>query len=195
MPDVVMRKYYKFRGTDNLERLADILVNQRFYCPKPKELNDPMEGCYHAPELTKNSGAYPVGNTRYRVCSFSKEMHEILLWTHYADNQKGVAIEFIPSKQLRPVDYEDSLFTHEHGKRNPEYKALTIKLKKWVYEGEYRYINDQGHKYLDGKISRVLFGIYTPDSIKRFVRAYCDQIGIETVETELDSENYRIRIK
>ena len=191
-----MRKYYKFRDTDNLERLADILVNQRVYCGLPKELNDPMEGCYHAPELSRDAGAYPVGNTRYRVCSFSKEMHEILLWTHYADNQKGIAIEFIPSQQLRPVDYEDSLFKHAAGgKRNPEYKALTIKLKKWKYEGECRYINDQGHKYLDGKISRILFGIYTPEPIKKFVQAYCDQAEIITVETELDSENYRIRTK
>ena len=35
---------YKFMSLQLFERVADALLGRRLYCPKPEQLNDPLEG-------------------------------------------------------------------------------------------------------------------------------------------------------
>jgi len=37
---------YKYRSLVNFERILDIILNQRLYCSKYDELNDPFEGLF-----------------------------------------------------------------------------------------------------------------------------------------------------
>ena len=48
------RRYYKFRGLQDLKRFIDIILNKRLYASRYGELNDPMEGVYMTDSLNSN---------------------------------------------------------------------------------------------------------------------------------------------
>jgi len=99
--------YYKFRQIANFEYIADILNNSRLYCANVLKLNDPMEGM-HLPYKDEENKLLPIYNIddNSRICSFSATINSILLWVHYADMFKGLAIEFEPQFNLEKVNYQ-----------------------------------------------------------------------------------------
>ena len=165
----LVMKYYKYRTTNNLEWLADILVNHRFYCSLPNLLNDPMEGLFHVNLKDQGLSTLQFSNENFKICSFSTDLTEILLWSHYAEEHKGIAIEFEPHKDLNEINYSDSLPTFTDKMLTAEEIHLT-KLKRWAYEREYRYITkNMEEEFLYGKITKIIFGIRTPDSVKKII--------------------------
>lgn len=52
----MMELLYKYRGLDNFRNFVDILLKNRLYAAKYKDLNDPMEGQYYyqTGELNRN---------------------------------------------------------------------------------------------------------------------------------------------
>ncbi len=51
----------------------------------------------------------------YRICSFSKEYNNILLWAHYADGFKGICIkveidEKWPGYEIVEINYNYDVF-------------------------------------------------------------------------------------
>ncbi|MCR8559233.1 DUF2971 domain-containing protein [Mucilaginibacter sp. BJC16-A38] len=86
-------------------------------------------------------------NKNLRICSFSLYNSSLLLWSHYASEHKGIAVEydFIDTDQLRtfmqPVIYRDKV--HKVGIFE-EYTVMQmiasslIKSKDWEYEQEWR---------------------------------------------------------
>lgn len=116
-------------------------------------------------------------NEEIGVFSLSGYKDDILMWSHYADNHRGVCIEF------RPVEEEHDKFYYQavkviypkdnappqlnfYGYRdNPDewaVKCLSTKALHWEYEGEWRIIdvrNGPGKKYIpQGLISSVILG-------------------------------------
>ena len=119
-------KLYKFRSLrSNFEFVLDILLNERLYCANYRNLNDPLEGMFSATQ----PGRAPVGlrfteiphfvedlprrSEETRVCSLSRPLTEMLLWSHYGDEHRGVAIEidFTGANEPlpRPVTYVDRI--------------------------------------------------------------------------------------
>lgn len=101
----------------------------------------------------------------FGICSFSKNCHDILLWTHYADGHKGLCLVFDKNKLYenlidnRTVG-EDILYktTVPHLKVELDDKGmpwingfdqLNFKFKKFFNEAEFRYI-----RYFDPKFSK-----------------------------------------
>src|SRR6185437_5788583 len=86
-------------------------------------------------------------NKRLRICSFSVTKSSLLLWSHYASEHKGIAIEydFIDTGEIRafiqPIIYRDKV--HKIGIFE-EYSTMQmvcsslIKSKEWEYEKEWR---------------------------------------------------------
>lgn len=83
------------------------------------------------------------------VLCFTSNCDNILMWSHYADNHKGVVIGFdssILAKQWFPVDYQDERIDIPFGesKESDAYRKaitniLSTKFTSWVYENEFRF--------------------------------------------------------
>jgi hypothetical protein len=198
---MVVMKYYKFRSLNNLQWIADILVENRLYCSPVANLNDPMEGLFHANLKDQGFSTLELTDSAARICAFSSVVDDILLWSHYADDHKGIAIGFVPDKEIEKVSYSDSLYTlgiqketHEHtvGARS----CYLTKLRQWEYEQEFRYISfNRDEEFIYGKVTNVIFGIRTPSSVKQFIRSFCEKLGIQTEDAGLDIMNYKVKIK
>jgi hypothetical protein len=89
-------------------------------------------------------------NADIRVCSFSEINNSLLLWSHYADNHKGICIEYDLLKEdpsninhLFPMIYCNNIYKLELFEKLTRIQkiGLTInKCKDWEYEKEWRVI-------------------------------------------------------
>lgn len=86
-------------------------------------------------------------NRNLRICSFSLNKNSLLLWSHYADEHKGICIEYdfedidVIRTFMQPIIYRDKV--HKMGVME-EYSVMQmvgsslIKSKDWEYEQEWR---------------------------------------------------------
>jgi hypothetical protein len=161
-------KLYKYRSFEKFEYIQDILKNKRFYLSRFNKLNDPMEGYfYHIAYETDQSYKEKVkrfisDKSELRICSFSKSLRNILLWTNYANNHKGIAIEITVEEKNFP-----NLYKVKYGRSIPElnfendpkpFDVLERKIKIWRYEQEYRFIDKMD--FIDfGVITGIFLGV------------------------------------
>lgn len=93
-------RLFKYMSLNYLWHVLDILVSNRVYCAHWSTLNDPLEGHYElyfrgndesrGDEL---EAALVDNRNRHRIASFSADSSNFLLWSHYADGHKGIALE------------------------------------------------------------------------------------------------------
>lgn len=96
--------------------------------------------------------------SRFGIACFSASMNNMLLWTHYADNHRGICLIFEPSKDSygalthsSEIQYQSELphirlvDLSETGD-SKIIKILLTKSKQWQHEQEYRLILPYGAK-------------------------------------------------
>lgn len=150
-----------------------MLENRTLQFTQVKELNDPFDchpglidfSCH--PEYTRalnmsdvkesvNDGKITLGAFRQLayVCSLSKNNDSVSMWSHYANNHRGVCIELhleslgshgIICGQSYDVSYDDIIrkpnyFTFNDNINDPAHYMLTTKAREWEREQEVRYI-------------------------------------------------------
>lgn len=110
------------------------------------------------------------------VLSLAEQWDSPLMWSHYADEHKGICIEYDISSSIRgapqKVDYEGArgiststlidwvLNDSESAKREIENKYFYTKANQWKYEYEWRYVNDsQGSVFAPFNITGIYFGM------------------------------------
>ncbi|MBL7690386.1 MAG: DUF2971 domain-containing protein [Flavipsychrobacter sp.] len=127
----------------------------------------------------------------------------ILMWSHYADNGKGICIEYsnIPQKSTFPVAYSNRLPTFSLSKKNIPTSFL-IKAKDWSYESEWRIVRidpnnsekfNQNHKIVAP--SRIFLGPRFNQNDKNVIenlRLIADFSKIELVQLKLHYEEFRL---
>ena len=193
-------KVYKYRSLRNFDFVADILCNLRFHAASFFELNDPMEGLFTYPADTKKEyiDAIVQGKKKLRICSFSKDPKNPLLWAHYANGFKGVCIE-VDLQNPRCEDYE--IVTVEYSTRRNHFsndarqlvdemprKFLSKKSNAWKYEREVRILS-KGEYVQDGiTIKSVQLGLRTPDVLKKAIARITPQ-DIQVYETQISDSN------
>ena len=173
-------KLYKYKSLQTFEHVADIICNNRFYTAPFFDLNDPMEGLFSYEAGTKKEYIEDItkGKKRLRICSFSKDPQNPLLWAHYADGFKGICIEVIIDSD--PLDFELVEVKYELARVLFDNKAahlkgelpkiiLSQKHKSWSVEKEFRALSS--NQYLqDGiKITGILLGLKVPDTLKKII--------------------------
>ena len=135
--------------------LAD-LCKQHLKIARINELNDPFEFMgvdLSEPDFCKNIGDLKEYlNRRYGLLCFSKGWQNPVLWSHYADNHKGLCLGFdVSDDLLRQVNYEDQRLPARllqdviDKPSEPDVKDMDIMLEilstkssDWHYEQEYR---------------------------------------------------------
>jgi hypothetical protein len=166
---------YKYRGIKEMRYFVDIILNQRLYAAPYLDLNDPMEGhyLYSRGELDSDVRELIRGQKeKLRICSLSKVNDNELMWAHYSEGHRGVAIglEIDEIKHyVEPIEYDgfpqvDRLNIHNL----TAIEILTHKLEVWSYEEEVRAFTS-GKMHVDVKVVEVLLGRSMANQDKSFI--------------------------
>jgi hypothetical protein len=187
------KKFFKFKSLNNIEHVFDIIQKERLYCSSYDNLNDPFEGLFfESLNHFKVPTSVPYGfDYKFRqcqsikdfsencgdlkICSLSSSIEDVLLWSHYADGHKGIAIEINFENlegEIHKVTYdpkipfsERTLLTPLNGK-----EILTKKTIHWKYEKEYRVINEKDFFEIADRIQAIYLGTQVSDFHKELLR-------------------------
>lgn len=211
---------YKFRPLESLEYVLDIVINERLYCARYKDLNDPFEGqLLHETENIIMPGLLGPTTSRStterrvisvddispvfepkRVCSLSKTANDVRMWSLYANSHKGVAIEIdldadhnlAVATALRAVTYTKTLseFRGVIGIYDED-NLLTIKTDHWRYEDEYRLLWHEPLFSIAGCVKRIVFGPRADQSKIDLLRKMVPK-HIEFVQARLDYDDVAV---
>jgi hypothetical protein len=193
------------------------LERQRMKVSSIKELNDPFEFMpdrrYKYDKRQQYNKVFEDVASKWGLLCFSDSWREQLLWAHYADKHRGMALGFaIPREKLLPVDYDpcDRRTKFElakcAGENERRFLALgKVKFAEWSYEREYRILVDLTVLVPENCIYYVLFGgdldlreIVLGDRFphrqhKDRILALRDKLGVDVRAARVGWENYRIQ--
>ncbi len=139
--------------------------------------------------------------SKYGIYCLSELKDSILMWSHYADDHKGICIEFerspgsiLGSDIIRKVEYKPSapIFTYAQFKEmDPKVSARSVILTKfehWKYEEEWRIIVEEGNEEapLPGRITKIFFGLKSTKE---------DREVIYNLTKDIEGIEYEIMIK
>lgn len=139
-----MEFLHKYRSLENLERFLDIIIDKKLYGALYKEMNDPMEGYFQYDANVDRRLVRSIldGKNRHYICSLSKDYDIGLMWTHYANENKGCCIEVeVTSKTWQQLDVEYSSQIPVLTDRTNIEEILKVKAKMWEYEKEVRFLS------------------------------------------------------
>jgi len=195
-------KVYKFRGSEQIDFVFDILFNKQLFCAEWSSLNDPMEGVFAFNSAGHDDGYVDrvLGKIQdakrpLRVCSLSKTFNNHLLWAHYANGFTGVAIEFdIDPTEFEIVDIEyRGVFAYVDIEGNPNSnmvarEVLSSKYDAWSYEQEIRILSNNAFYTLKNPITRLIVGHRMREPLKKALAIICERLEIEIAQTGIGDE-------
>lgn len=199
-------KLYKYKSLQNLWHVLDIIFNQKLYCAHWSELNDPLEGRYEIYLGSKETrieelmvGRIEKAKNNFRIVSLSADPTNFLLWSHYADGHKGVAIEVDfpnPHKHLYQVTYSpfSSVFTEKLQTMEDMRHLFNGKPEEWQYEEEYRIVVCRQKFFkLPKPIVRIFLGARVSVDQEKLLRATIPP-KVELTRVQIDKSQGNLRI-
>lgn len=161
--------YYHFFSYN--EKIINALECGRIKVARFNELNDPFEmrpyRRFNIEERRPYDKIFQMVNDRWGLLCFSPNYIDQLLWAHYADDHKGIALGFkIKSKDLFDVKYTPNeirtriQLSKDYLENEKQYLELAkVKYKEWIYEKEHRIlVNLKEDCIPDGNLFFVRFG-------------------------------------
>lgn len=178
-------KAYKFRSSENMRFVFDILINNQLYCSEWAKANDPLEGGFLVEPYDKKAEIFEA-LLKYRTCSLCAYCTNHLMWAHYANEFKGVAIEVILpdnssdiqlvkprheflTMQILDNDFEADKFARE---------ILFSKYVDWMYESEVRILS-KSEFFKDFTIKRVITGQRMEEIDFEVLKSICNERKIK----------------
>ncbi len=195
---------YKYKSLHNFEYVAEIICNNRFYAAQYYDLNDPMEGLFNCDEGTKKEYIDDIkeGKQKLRICAFSKDFQNPLLWAHYADGFKGICIkveidENYPDFEIMEVEYSDQriCFNNNVARLRREFPRLILRQKaeEWSVEKEVRLLSSNEYIQNGTKIKSIFLGLRTPEILKKTITTLAKP-NVEIWNTSIESRTNKIVI-
>jgi Protein of unknown function (DUF2971) len=207
---------YRTASESTFAELADGLGwYSRYDC-----LNDPFEGSY------VNRTDEPVFDQlieSLRVLCFSHTNENLLLWAHYADNHRGICLEYgftddVHRGQCFPVNYSGIQPVLERVERYPasvpaagslsihkdrEANVFLTKSQDWSYEQEYRLLSlteDPGargeRRPIPADLTAVYFGLRTSPQVISVVERLLDhRPSVVFRQASLSPGEYRLKFE
>ncbi|GAB3275533.1 hypothetical protein GCM10027297_10530 [Parahaliea aestuarii] len=126
--------------------------------------------------------------TKLRICSLSRRSDSTLMWSHYADGHKGVAIGLVVNEtyEIRPVRYEGLSYVQNatnYGSHETAKNILSCKLEPWFYEEEERvFVTDSS--YIDVSIKSILLGSKMKGRTKGLVKKLVQNLNPDILISE-----------
>ena len=116
-------------------------------------LNDPFEllsiDLSHKSQRPAHRKRKADINDKYGLHCFSKDWKSPLLWSHYADNHRGICLVFdVPETRLVEIEYKAERLVDNDGLQEDSTlisdtdheQLLKTKFEQWQYEEEWRWI-------------------------------------------------------
>lgn len=171
------------------------------------------EGADSAEEwlLTQEIETELLRHYEHGVCCFSADYRHPLLWSHYADQHKGLCIGYttkrIPKPQLQRVVYggrrsvSTSLVVDAFCGKDPKAQTLLNrnvllrKAKEWSYEREWRLIGQTGLTGSSLLMAEITFGLRCSEAVQHaVVKALSDRRkAVKFYEMHGTRNNYSLR--
>jgi len=174
---------YKYKSLDNFKNFVDIILKNRLYAAPYKDLNDPMEGQYYyrTGELDRNiRSKLTEEKGMLRLCSLSRVNNNELMWSHYTNGQRGVAIGLKINNEkytVKPIIY-NGLASIEKQNYNEQtaIEILSHKLEVWSYEREERVFIKDKH-FVDIEIVEIILGRVMSNSDISFMKELISKLN------------------
>lgn len=210
----------KYKTSDNLERVIDILKSNKIYVPQLGSVNDPFEGRYKEYDVTGWAGKSlykaakkeviinPVPIHDRYVLSLSSSPLVEQLWAYYCNNYEGVCIVMKNEdtfKNAKCVNYYKErrnvgiISDNKFDKFISELNDINIYYKKreWRHEKEIRieYDNsDLDNNFINCEVVALIIGHNTPQIVKDRLIKVCHDNDIEIYYTYLNQNDLNIMI-
>ncbi|AFU70514.1 hypothetical protein P700755_003943 [Psychroflexus torquis ATCC 700755] len=174
---------YKYRSLDNFKNFVDIILKNRLYAAPYKDLNDPMEGQYYyqSGELNRSIRDKILAEKgTLRILSLSRVNNNQLMWSHYADGHKGIAV----GVRIDEIKYDvqliqyDGIATINESNYNSQTakEILSHKLEVWGYEQEER-VFQINQVFINVQIEEVIMGSRVSTQNNGLIRDLIDKIN------------------
>lgn len=160
---------------------------------------------------------------RRGILCLSKKFDSPLMWSHYANNHKGLCIEYDMeysginkakkiiyggSRELK-VSLIEKWLNCGVVPEEIENVCLLTKSKEWSYESEWRLFGQVGISGVDAKIKSIIFGLNCKDTTKaivintmakavskvKFWEIINDGVGFRLIRKRVDSKEYMNRFE
>ena len=209
-----------------VKRAYYLLNKDLIFLCKFNKLNDPFEGNFlHNDELyQKREMTLEIDNSyqeEYRVACFSEDNANAPMWAFYADNHKGICIEYdlhenshfkdfcLPVQYVTKTnntDLTETLLDDEDPLNVQSLELFVKKAKYWSYEREWRLIFDDKYNYNEFtfhwednkkylqflKPKAVYMGLKITPEDEDFIRYLCKERNIDVYKMQKDTEDYKI---
>lgn len=205
------RILFKYRKFD--KSCLELLLNRELWFASPATLNDPFEAESSMHEVLDAVWTrYPIPPEERKIyeeylhqqlssagiCSFSKARKNQLMWSHYADEHKGVCIGFKEHKirpqgsNIYPIDvtyqdnypFENIIERFNYFEQFPGMNKLNAitgdillsilgtKYTSWKYERERRLVfaKSFAHKFEPEAVNSIAFGLRMAERDKKTLR-------------------------
>lgn len=229
------KKLYRYRSNLKWKRVEPIIKNNEVYlCPLDKQ-NDPFEFAFlddfgevvkQVPELRQGSDITCMNyalmiedvwnkmreelysyKSKMSIACFCEDKDNLLLWAHYANNNKGFCIEYSLLDLLEyfqcfllPVVYRDTLpVLPGPGKLSPYRLALeriSTKSDVWSYEKEWRIIKciepSEKHCVEFPKPTAIYLGSNATKRLENKLLELCVEKKISLYKMTVDRYSYKL---
>lgn len=196
------------------EEIQNLILDQEEDESKKKEIKKVVNRILQMQMDAMIERSYRKAMRALKVCSFSTRYDSLLMWAHYADNHKGICIEYnttefeysdYRARFLFPVIYTDKLLDVTDllvgdSKDINIYRYTLSSLCKsecWSYEHEWRLVfphgvieNEQSYHY--NRPSRVYLGSRIDSSDQRKIEEIAVETGIELKKMVLSKCHYQL---
>lgn len=230
---------YKYKPMNQFT--LDIIASKRIYYAFPESFNDPFDTkCYFtrstaiaictdadkvarvfpdAPDImvfeqknvSSDINTFQDKLKNFGIVSLAESATDILMWSHYADNHKGICIELERSENNALGDHEktdkvkytqrypslSSNILLDNEKFNSSLKrVLYTKSKQWEYEKEWRTVKPQGGKTysLPGDVKSITFGARSSQMDIEIVKKLIVGTDIKLFQAELKQNEFGIKL-
>lgn len=142
------------------------------------------------------------------LCLSSRSEH-MLLWSHYANSHRGIALRFRPEKgdgffeRACEVTYQrarEKLNFVLHDTMTLHKLGLLTKADFWSYENEWRIVGQPGskggHKFPAASLDGIILGAKISEEDEREVREWVSNSGrsVEWLRAKVHNEEFRLDI-
>ncbi|MGL1958428.1 MAG: DUF2971 domain-containing protein [Colwellia sp.] len=231
---------YKYKPMNQFT--LDIIASERIFYALPESFNDPFDtkcsftnssAIIQSTDAQKIARAFPndpdimafeLKSTssdidkfhhnlkNFGIVSLAESAADILMWSHYADNHKGICIELErhENNELGNISVTRKIvYTKSYPSLNSKIllsqdnfdsslqRILYTKSKQWVYENEWRTFKPEGGKVysLPGKIKSVTFGARASTMDIEIVKKLIVGTKIKLYQAVLKQSDFGLKFK
>jgi Protein of unknown function (DUF2971) len=201
---------YRYRKLgDKLDQEVGALLGGYIYCPSIQSMNDPMEGTHR---MSQRFLEGPGGSVRQRqvraaldgagIASLSEVFDHEPMWAHYADQFKGMCIQYNMNALLRGLDDDVTLTRMIYSEQEPillsdratpfdrARQSLSSKTVRWSGEREWRIFRSGigEARYGEEKpVKKIFLGSRVSEEDERRLVQVGRQLGVQVVKMEIQA--------